>query len=181
MLRIEIPMSPERWDEEKQEFIKPRFKTIQLEHSLVSLKKWESKWHKPFLSKEEKTFEETIDYIKCMTLTQNVGDEVYEHLSQDNIKQINDYIGNPMTATTFSNNNRKKNSQEIITAEIVYYWMIAFGIPPEYQKWHLNSLLTLIRVCEAKNETPKKKSRREVAEEYAAMNAKRRQQLKSKG
>ena len=155
--------------------------TLQLEHSLVSLRKWESKWCKPFLSSDQKTLEETIDYIKCMTLTQNVSPETYRFLTDNNIKEINDYISAPMTATTFSGNEQKKAGREIITAELVYYWMIALQIPFECQKWHLNSLLTLIRVCNIKNQPPKKRSKHDTMSRYAQMNAARRQQLNSKG
>lgn len=187
MLTITIPDRPEvdAWDEANNVFVNfPYIKgaTIQLEHSLVSLSKWESKWCKPFLSTEDKSVEETVDYIKFMTLTKNVRPEVYEALSEENIKQINDYIGAPMTATTFSDDGRnKKPNREKITAELIYYWMIALNIPFECQKWHLNKLLTLIRVCNVKNEPPKKMSKRDTMERYAALNAARRKKLNSKG
>lgn len=181
MLRITIP-ADEQWDEEKEEFVSFRKEqTLQLEHSLVSISKWERKWHKPFLGKQEKTYEETIDYVKCMTLTQNVDPDVYNHLSKDNIKEIDEYITNPMTATTFSEEKGGKASREIVTAELIYYWMITLNIPPEYQKWHLNSLLTLIRVCNIKNAPPKKRSRRDIMSQNAALNAARRKQLNTKG
>lgn len=183
MLQITVPLGPELFDEETNEFIRPEEKTLQLEHSLVSLSKWESKWHKPFLSKKEKTFEETIDYIKCMTITQNVNPDVYTHLTQENIIQINEYIENPMTATTFSEdgNGKGKNNREIVTAEIIYYWMITYNIPESYRKWHLNKLLTLIKVCDKKNAPSKKMSRSEINRRNAALNAARRKQLNSKG
>ena len=154
--------------------------TLRLEHSLVSLSKWESKWCKPFLSKDEKTVEETLDYIKCMTLDQNVDSNVYFCLTEENIKQINDYISAPMTATTFSNN-KKGASREQITSELVYYWMIALNIPFECQKWHLNRLLTLIRVCEIKSQPPKKMSRSELASRNAALNEERKRKLNTTG
>ena len=180
MLLIEIPI-PEGWDEVKEEFVPAEVKTLSLEHSLVSLSKWESKWNKPFLGKDEKTFEETLDYIKCMTLTKNVGPSVYEHLTSENIKQINEYIGAKMTATTFSQEPGGKKNSEIITSELIYYWMIALQIPFECQKWHLNRLLTLIRVCNIKNQPPKKMSRREIMSRNAALNAARRKQLNTNG
>lgn len=180
MLYLNVPIVPEGWDEKKEEFVEAQYKTIQLEHSLVSLHKWESKWHKPFFGKDEKTIEETIDYIRCMTITQNVKPEVYNHLSADNVRDVNAYIDNPMTATTFSDISREKN-KEIITAEIIYYWMIALNIPQEYKKWHLNSLLTLIRVCNIKNSPPKKTSKRELTNRYAQMNAERRKKYNTKG
>lgn len=181
MLQITIPISPEGWDERKEEFVDAKTVTLQLEHSLVSISKWESKWHKPFLSKEPKTVEETIDYIKCMTLTQNVKPEVYDHLSKENIEEINAYIDDPKTATTFSKDRKSARSREIITSELIYYWMIALNIPFECQKWHLNRLLTLIRVCEVKNTPGKKMSQREVLNQYAAINAANRKRFNTKG
>ncbi|MCM1179407.1 MAG: hypothetical protein NC347_04065 [Clostridium sp.] len=181
MLQITIPSRDDLWDESKGEFVTSKEQKLVLEHSLVSLSKWESKWCKPFLSKQEKTTEETIDYIRCMTLTQNVDPEVYNFLTDDNIRDVNAYIEAPMTATWFSNSNSGKQNREQITAELVYYWMIALNIPFECQKWHLNRLLTLIRVCEVKNSPPKKMSRREILNRNAALNAARRKQLNSKG
>ena len=181
MLQLNVPLSPEGWDEEKQMFVEPKMITLRLEHSLVSLSKWESKWCKPFLSKVEKTAEETIDYIKCMTLTQNVDPDVYNHLTADNITQVNKYIEAPMTATTFREDNNRKNNREIITSELIYYWMIAQQIPVEFQKWHLNRLLTLIRVCNIKNAPPEKRSKGDIMRQNAALNAARRKQLNSKG
>lgn len=181
MLRIVVPMSPEGWDEKKQEFVEPKVQVLQLEHSLVSLSKWESKWCKPFLTKDNKTYEETIDYIKFMTLTQNVKPEVYDYITQENMQEINAYIDAPMTATTFSEDKNGKRSREIVTSELIYYWMIALNIPFECQKWHLNRLLTLIRVCNIKNAPPKKMSKHEIASRNAALNAARRKQLNTKG
>ena len=180
MLQITIP-AVEQWDERKQEFITTKEQTLQLEHSLVSLSKWESKWCKPFLTKQEKTFEETLDYIKCMTITQNVDPEVYNYLTNENIEAVNNYINAPMTATYFSDDKTAKPSREQITAELIYYWMIALNIPFECQKWHLNRLLTLIRVCNIKNQPPKKRSKREIMSRNAALNAARRKQLNTKG
>ena len=181
MLRIVVPISPEGWDEQKKEFIEPKVQVLQLEHSLISMSKWESKWCKPFLTTEDKTVEETLDYIKFMTLTPNVKPEVYLHITRANMKEINDYIEAPMTATTFSDNKNTKGKREIITAELIYYWMIALNIPFECQKWHLNKLLTLIRVCNIKNAPTKKKSQKETNKDYEALNAARRKKLNSKG
>lgn len=180
MLQITIP-AVEQWDERKQEFVTTKEQTLQLEHSLVSLSKWESKWCKAFLSKQEKTFEETLDYIKCMTITQNVNPEVYNYLTNKNIDEINKYIEAPMTATYFSDDKIVKTSREQITAELIYYWMIALNIPFECQKWHLNRLLTLIRVCNIKNQPPKKRSKKEIMSRNAALNAARRKQLNTRG
>lgn len=185
MLQIVIPASTtEIWDEEKQEFVVSELEkgyTLQLEHSLVSLSKWESKWCSPFLSKREKTFEETIDYIKCMTVTRNVPPEVYDRLTEEHMSEISKYIEAPMTATWFPEDKRGKNNRETITAELIYYWMISMNIPMKCEKWHLNRLITLIRVCSIKNSPPKKMSKREIMNRNAALNAARRQQMNSKG
>ena len=180
MLRITVP-ADELWDESVGEFIPVKEQTLQLEHSLVSLSKWESKWCKAFFSKEDKSREETLDYIKCMTLTQNVKPEVYLGLTRENIDEINKYIAAPMTATVFSDNAMRKHSREIITSELIYYWMIALNIPFECQKWHLNRLLTLIRVCEIKNTPPKKMSRGEIMRRNSALNAARRRSMNTRG
>lgn len=180
MLTITIPAT-EQFDESRGEFLETKEQTLQLEHSLVSISKWESKWCKPFLGKHEKTAAETIDYIKCMTLNKNVSDEVYGCLTQDNVRDINEYIGAPMTATYFYTNERGKKNNEQITSELIYYWMIALNIPFECQKWHLNRLLTLIRVCNLKNSPPKKMSKRDIASRNAQLNAARRKQLNTKG
>ena len=180
MLEIIIPAT-EQWDEKNQEFITSKEQILRLEHSLVSLSKWESKWCKPFLSRENKTMEETIDYIKCMTLTQNVDDHVYNLLTIDNIKKVNEYISAPMTATTFNDSNKNGRGNEIITSELIYYWMISLNIPFECQKWHLNKLFTLIKVCSIKNQPPKKMSKKDIMSRNAALNAARRKQMNTKG
>ena len=180
MLTITIPAT-ELFNDKTQEFLMLKEQTLQLEHSLVSLSKWESKWCKPFLSKEEKTLEETLDYIRCMTITQNIDPDVYNRLSRLNIQQINDYIDAPMTATTFYNDHQKGRNREVITSELIYYWMISLNIPMECQKWHLNRLLTLIRVCNIKNTPPKKMSRREIMSRNAVLNAARRKQIGTTG
>lgn len=181
MLTIAVPISPEGWDEEKQEFVEPRTQTLQLEHSLISLSKWESKWKKAFYSKKEMSDEETLDYIKCMTLSKNVDPDVYNHLTRENIKAVMDYIGDPMTATTFNDNKKDSRNHETITSELIYYWMIASNIPFECQKWHLNRLITLIRVCSVKNTPPKKRSKRDIMSRNSALNAARRKQMNTKG
>lgn len=171
----------ELWDEQQEVFIYRKGRTLQLEHSLVSLSKWESMHRKPFLSKEEKTYDETVDYIRCMTLTQHVDPSVYQNLTEENLKAVEAYIESPMTATTFSNSPNKGNSGEQVTAELIYYWMISLGIPFECQKWHLNRLLTLIRVCTVKNQPKKRSSTREIMRRNASMNAARRQRYNTRG
>ena len=180
MLPLIIPET-QLFNEQDNTFIHVKEQKIHLEHSLVSLSKWESKWHKPFLTDKPKTNEETIDYIKCMTITQNVKDEVYLCLNNDHVTQINDYIANPMTATTIHDNNQKKINNEQITSELIYYWMISLNIPFKCEKWHLNRLITLVKVCNIKNEPPKKMSKRDIMSRNAALNAARRKQLNTKG
>lgn len=180
MLQIVIP-AVEQWDEINEEFIRTKDQTLVLEHSLVSLSKWESKWCKPFLSKQERTHEEIVDYVRCMTITQNVNSQIYKYLTKENLLQINSYIDAPMTATWFNEDGNKKGKSMQITSEIIYYWMIALNIPFECQKWHLNKLMTLIRVCNIKSQPPKKRSRKEMLNRNTALNAARRKRLNSKG
>ena len=181
MLQIKIPISPEGWDEEREEFVQATETTLELEHSLVSLSKWESKWNKPFLSKSGMNSEEILDYIKFMTLTPDVDPLIYQKLTSENYEQINQYISAPMTATTFSSDKTGKGGRETVTSELIYYWMIALQIPFECQYWHLNRLLTLIRVCNVKNAPPKKQSKGDIMRRNAALNAQRRAKLNSKG
>ncbi len=181
MLQIIVP-ALEQWNELKQEFVYTKEQALQLEHSLVSLSKWESKWCKVFLSKQEKTVEETLDYINCMTLTQNVSPYIYQCITKENIEQVQQYIEAPMTATYFSElPSEKRGSREQITAELIYYWMFSLNIPIECQKWHLNRLLTLICVCNIKNQPPKKRNKRDIMSRNAALNAARRKQHGTKG
>lgn len=187
MLEIKVE-SKELYDENKEEFIKIPGVTLFLEHSLLSISKWESKWHKPFLqTSNELTKEEIIDYIKCMTISPgNIDPNIYYFLSQENVNDIIAYIKNPMTATWFKKEENKPKSREIITSELVYYWMVALQIPFECQKWHINRLLTLIQICNVKNEesmskNKNKMSKRDLMSRNAALNAQRRAKLNSKG
>lgn len=179
MLYITVPEA-EYFDDLKEEFIYVKETTLCLEHSLVSLAKWESKWNKPFLSNTNKTDEEIVDYIRCMTITQNVNPLVYLGLTRSNYSQINEYIDAPMTATWFSKKQKQSRQREIITAEIIYYWMISLNIPFECQKWHLNRLLTLVRVCNEKN-NPQKMSMKEQMAQQRELNAARKKQMNTKG
>lgn len=187
MLEIIIE-SREVFNETKQEFITYPRTVLQLEHSLISISKWESKWHKPFLqSSDNLNQDEILDYIKCMTISPGkVDDNIYLLLSQKNVDDIINYIKNPMTATWFSENKKGPRSREIITSELIYYWMVALQIPFECQKWHLNRLLTLIRVCNAKNEeanpnNKNKLSKSALMSRNAALNAQRKAKLHTKG
>ena len=180
MLEIIIP-EHELFNEATNEFITIKPQTIKLEHSLVSVSKWESKWKKPFLDRKKKTREETIDYIRCMTITQNVSPYVYAGLSSNNIEEVAKYIEDSQTATWFTEDNPPKGQREVITSELIYYWMVAFNIPIECQKWHLNRLLTLIRICNIKNQKPKRMSKKAIMNDNRALNAARRARINSKG
>ncbi len=180
MLQITIP-AIELWDERTQRFVESKEQKLQLEHSLVSLSKWESKWCKAFLGKAEKTDEEVRDYIRCMTITQNVDPNIYNYLTRDNFKKVNDYIQLPMTATTFNEKIQGRGRNQIVTAEVIYSWMFALQIPIDCQKWHLNKLLTQIRTCNIMNQPSKKMNKKDVISQNAALNAARRQRLNSKG
>lgn len=179
MLQVIIP-SRELFNEESQEFITVKGGTLQLEHSLVSLSKWESKWCKPFLN-SKKTNEEVIDYIRFMTITQNVPNDIYENIPNSVFSQIDAYISADMTATWFSDNKDSRKSREVFTAEIFYYCMIALNIQMECQKWHLNRLITLIRVCDIKSKPAKKMGKKEMLSTRQALNEARKSQCNTKG
>lgn len=180
MLVINIP-DIELFDEEKEEIIRVKGQTLRLEHSLVSISKWESKWCKPFLSKEPMSNEELIDYIKCMTITQNVNPDIYKYIGGNELMQISEYINAPMTATKVPKTNTTIGDRETITSELIYYWMISLQIPVEFQTWHLNRLISLIEVCNFKNQPPKKMSKREILERNRKLNAERRAKYNTKG
>ena len=179
MLRLTIP-EQEVFNDDTQEFSFTKEVTLQLEHSLVSISKWEAKWHIPFLRREPMTREQTIDYIRCMTITQNVPKEAYEFLTNENIKTVMAYIDDSMTATTVKHR-KKSTSRDVVTSELIYYWMVTLNIPSQYEKWHLNRLLTLIRICNVKNAPDKKMSRQEILERNRALNAARKAKARSKG
>lgn len=175
MITVTIPEA-ELFDETTNEYIYTKKTTLALEHSLVSVSKWESKWEKPFLS-TKLTREQSVDYIRCMTITQNVDPNVYNVIPQNVIKEVNDYIDSKQTATWFGGDTNKKAPKKIVTSELVYYWMISCGIPFECQKWHLNRLITLIRVCQEESQPSKKMTNKE----RQALNMARRNKLKTKG
>lgn len=183
MLKLEVPMSDEFYDEEKEVFVTPVTFTLELEHSLVSLSKWESREEKPFLGKDEKTTEQTLAYIRDMILTPDVPDEVFDKFSEQNLSDVNDYINAKMTATWFNEieSPRRGRSSEIITAELVYYWMVSLNIDWEAQHWHLNRLITLVRVINEKNKPQKKMPRQTARERQQQINAQRRAQYGTRG
>lgn len=179
MFQIKIP-GGEFYDEANSRFITMKPRELQLEHSLVSISKWESKWKKPFLTETAKTRDEVLDYVRCMTLTQNVDPSVYLGLTNQNIEEVYAYINDPMTATTIKNTQRG-GGRQVITSELIYYWMISLEIPMECQRWHLNRLLTLIRVCNEKSQPGKKMSKRDVMSQYRSLNASRRSRMGTRG
>lgn len=179
MLEILVPKS-ELFDEGRNEFVTIPSEVVVLEHSLVSLSKWEAKWEKPFLGPGEKTTEETLDYVRSMITSDQLSPESFERLIQTSLKEINSYIDAKMTATTFSETPSPR-SREIITSELIYYWMIALNVPFECQHWHLNRLLVLIKICNTKNAPPKKMNRKELAARNHALNQQRKAQLKTRG
>ena len=179
MLTIIVP-SAELYDEKNNEFVQIKEQTIVLEHSLVSIAKWESKWKKSYLSSQNKTYEETIDYIKCMTITKNVKPIIYKTLNKDAMQAIQNYINDSMTATYFSEVDSKGN-RSIITAEVIYYWMISLGIPFECQKWHFNRLMALIKVCDIKTNPGKRMSKREILTRNQALNEERKRKYNTRG
>jgi len=180
MLTITV-IGDELYDEITNEFTTVGDVVLQLEHSLISLSKWESKFEKPFLGRGEKTKEEVFEYLKCMVLTEDVAPEVYLRLSRENIQEINDYIDTKQSATTFSEHQKNSGMGETITSELIYYWMVALNIPFECQYWHLNRLFSLIRVCGIKNSPPKKMSARQIAERNRELNAQRKAMYNTTG
>lgn len=186
MLTIVIPPVKEMdiWDQTKEEFIHINgFKgcTLILEHSLISISKWEAKWHVPFIGSDKKTEEQTLHYIKCMTINQGISDEAYDHLSVKDITDISNYINDPMTASKIKEVNNQGSNRETVTSDLIYYWMIALQIPFECEKWHLNRLLQLVTVCNVKSTPPKKLSKSEIIARNREINRRNREKYHSKG
>jgi hypothetical protein len=179
MLKLVVPMT-EGYDEKTQKFFVAESVTLELEHSLFSLSKWESKYEKPFIGPGDKEGIELLDYVRMMTLTPDVADDIFFRLTSENIKAVNDYINAKMTATTFRDLPERAN-REVITAEIIYHWMVALQIPFECQYWHLNRLITLVRVCNEKNKPQKKMGRADAARRQRELNAQRRANWGTRG
>jgi len=178
VLRLHVTTA-EDYVEATQEFVAKSSVVLELEHSLVSVSKWESKWEIPFLSSEDKTEEQILDYVRMMYLGEDFPDQVVPKMTRAHFDSINDYINKKMTATWFRNE-PSGPSREIVTAELIYYWMIALSIPFECQHWHLSRLLTLIRVCNIKN-NPEKKGVRQSMADRRRLNQERKAQLGTKG
>lgn len=182
---IELTIKEERFfNEQTEEFVTIPGTILRLEHSLASVREWESVWHKPFLDDKEKTMAEILDYMQYMCLDKVEDPRVFSVIRESDIQKVIAYIQNPMTATWFSNNNRigaSVRSRETITAEIIYYWMFTLNVPLELENWHLNQLLTLLKVMNIKNGGEKKMSKREAAEQRMRLNKIRRKQYNTKG
>lgn len=171
----------ESFDTKTEKFVKVGGTQLQLEHSLVSLSKWESKHEKPFLGQGTKSGEEIFDYVRCMLLDEETPEELLYELDEDNFREVNDYLDAKMSATWFSEQTHKPRSREVITAELIYYWMIQFQIPWEAQHWHLSRLFTLIQVCNHKAEKPKKMSKADIMARNRELNEQRKKQLGTTG
>ena len=181
MLELNIP-ERELFDEENEEFINTKSTTIRLEHSLVSISKWESKWKKAFLkARQEFTREEMLDYVRCMTISQNVDPLVYKALTATELEKVSAYINDEKTATTFAKLDGSRPSRQVVTSELIYYWMTAYQIPWEAQKWHLSRLLALIEICNIKNGGSKKMPKSAVLNRNRVLNAQRRAAMNTKG
>lgn len=184
-LTITVP-AKDFWDEQKERFINVKETTLVLEHSLLSVSKWEAKYKKPFLVERAlDTPDKVLYYLECMTITPQKPDpKVYLGIDTKMLNKIMEYINDPMTATWFREDKNpkkgKKIQKEIMTSEVIYWEMIALEIPIEFQKWHLNRLMTLIRVCNAKN-NPEKMSKKDMLAQNAALNKARRAKIHSKG
>lgn len=185
MLKITIPKT-ESWDEGNNVFVNTEEVSLELEHSLVSLSKWEAIWEKPFIGDDEKSVEETLSYIECMILTPDYPADVTSRLTNDLITKIQSYIDAKRSATWFNEKAQpgQKKSREVITSELIYYWMGIYKIWKDCEDWHLNRLFTLIKVHSAKSETGQKKKPRSQAEmmaERRRLNEQRKAQYGTNG
>lgn len=183
MKKIIIIPEFDDWDPRKEEFVNIPEQKLEISHSLISLSKWESKWKKPFLQ-DGKTREQINDYVRCMTINHNVDQRIYDYIPDSILKEILDYIDDPMTATWFSKESEvglRVGNRSVITSEIIYYWMVELQIPVEFEKWHLNRLITLIRVINEKHKDPKKMNKKDIMDRNRALNRARKAKHKTKG
>lgn len=170
----------ELFDEVRRKFITVKPVTLQLEHSLISISKWESKWKKAFLSRAQRSSEEFQDYVRCMTMNAGVDPNVYLFLTQEHYADIQAYIDDRMSATIFRGETRQQGTPKARTSEQIYGAMVLLGIPFECQKWHLNRLLNLIHECEVL-QNGGKMNRKDSAKYMREMNAARRARHRSHG
>ena len=176
---LTINLTKEYWDNEKQEFVYPSVGTLTLEHSLISISKWESKWHKPYMGNDDKTPEEAVDYIRCMSIKGEPDDNTLSSLSRKNLEDIANYIEDPMTATTVKESKDSLGGvpKNFVTSELIYSYMVNYNIPVEFEKWHLNRLLILIKVLNEQNKEPKKRSERELIKDYSRIREANRRKM----
>lgn len=179
MLEITIPRT-EMFDDKASKYVYVESETLTLEHSLIAMSKWEAKWGVPFFGRGQKTKEQIVDYVRCMTVNKVKNPMVYTCLSTSDYSKILEYIDSKQSATWFPEE-QKGGPRETITSELIYYWMIACNIPFECQKWHINRLLTLVRVCQLKQQDPKKMSQNDMLRQRDKLNAERKARLHTKG
>ena len=180
MLIVSLP-EVEGFDEETQSFVSLPGGELHLEHNLIALSKWESITHKHLIGNEDVSPEEMLLYIECMITDEEYDRELLDRLPASEIERVSNYMADTKTATTFVNKGDKDGSGEYTSSELIYYWMIACQIPFECETWHLSRLLTLIRVCNEKNQPEKKMSRSDILSRNRDLNRARRQALGSKG
>lgn len=180
MIKVVVP-DMEYYDERTETFENVKGCVLKLEHSLISISKWEAKWKKPYLVNEQRTNDEFLDYVRCMTINHVEDKRVYRYISYVDMNRIKEYIADPMTATTFSETIKMPHMRERVTSELIYYWMIYNNIPFEAEKWHISRLLTLIRICSIKGQQPKKMSQREQMNYNSSLNKARRAKYHTKG
>lgn len=179
MLEIEVPET-EYFDDATSLFVKRPGKILRFEHSLLSVSKWEAHFEKAFLSKAEKTPEEMLNYIHYMRLDPGPISDLYS-LTKEHFVEINAYMNSKATATTFQDRASGRQSTEIITSELMYYWMTAYQIPFECETWHLNRLMALIKICSIKNAPQKKMRRSEILARNRTLNEQRLSKYNTSG
>lgn len=152
MLEIHIP-ELEFYDESNNEFFTRKPLDVSLAHSLISISKWEGIWKKAYFpSSYQEGLQgglEELSYVECMIIGKTPS-YVPMYLLQNHKRELHEYINDTQTATTLHQLGPRKGVTPTITSELIYYWMIKFGIPFECQRWHVSRLLALIEVCNNK-------------------------------
>lgn len=181
MLELHISET-ELWDPVSEKFLLVKEQSLPLEHSLLSISKWEEKWHKPMplINNERLSGDEFLDYVRCMTISRNPDPLVYRCITAREVEAIMAYINDPHTATWFGNEKSGGNDKRPLTTELIYHLMFAFGVSKECEKWHLNRLMTQLRVEYEESKPSKKKTPAEIAERHRMLNAKRRAEARAK-